>query len=612
MKNFDGVLQKVKIFAQRSSCWLSTLVFLLGPFACFLMVETLNENDVFTALTPLQTAFNLIWYFSLFLLVRAATGLDRGAAAISAICCFVIGLVNHYVLRIRGRALWPADIAAWRTAMNVADSQDLSLDVFIVLAAIIFVLYLLLLLICPKRADGKKPGWKSRVIYFAVVVIYGVIFFFTNLMPALGLYPQQWETRLNGFALNFSLAARSMIYRAPEVYSKDHLLELSEQYQGEDGSTALQPENVIIVMNESFADFSIYDKFESDVDPLPFYHSLCGAKNTITGTLWSPVWGGGTANVEHEFLTGFSSFFLPENTVAYQLYIHEDTPSMAEAANAAGYETVSFHPYLRSGWNRVQVYDYMDFDRQLYVEDISDPHYVRNYISDLCDYEMVNKLTEEHDGKLFVFNVTMQNHNGYNQDWTNLERTVRLSDQLNEIEPNAEQYFAAIHESDRALKKLLEYYQESDEPTLIVFFGDHQPPLSRDFYGYLTGEDLDKIVPEHQNPLYQTPFLVWANYEIESKHNVNVTPAGLGLMTAELAGLPLTGLQQFLRDFQENIPVIFPAGCIMPDGSQVTCIEELDPLSLRWLQDYEMLVWCGLMDQFPGMEKMYHVMAPDS
>ena len=106
---------------ERPGKWLSRLVFLLGPWACLWMVEILNENDIFSDLDGWQVLMNLVWYYGLFFVLRLVLGRNRRAAALGACLAFTFGLVNHYVLRFRGRILFPADITGWRTAANVAD-----------------------------------------------------------------------------------------------------------------------------------------------------------------------------------------------------------------------------------------------------------------------------------------------------------------------------------------------------------------------------------------------------------------------------------------------------------------------------------------------------------
>ena len=95
-------------------------------------------------------------------------------------------------------------------------------------------------------------------------------------------------------------------------------------------------------MNESFADLTIFEGLELEEDPTPFLHSM--TENTIKGWMYSPVTGGGTASVEFEYLTGFSTLFQPPHTVAYQLYVEEGMPSLAALAGSQGYETHRFPP----------------------------------------------------------------------------------------------------------------------------------------------------------------------------------------------------------------------------------------------------------------------------
>lgn len=138
--------------------YLARLVFLLGPWLCLWMVEVLNQNDVFQDLDVWQVAMNLIWYYALFFVCRLILGRLRRAAALSAVLSFLVGLLNHYILRFRGRILFPADVAGWRTAANVADGFDYSMDQYIVQAAILLVGYLFQVWMCaPQRKRARLP-----------------------------------------------------------------------------------------------------------------------------------------------------------------------------------------------------------------------------------------------------------------------------------------------------------------------------------------------------------------------------------------------------------------------------------------------------------------------
>ncbi len=600
----DGMLRLAANVRERPEQWLSRLIFLLGPWVSFWMVEILNGNDVFSDLYSWQVLMNLIWYYLLFLLCRLILGRRRRAAATAAGLSFFVGIVNHYVLRFRGRILFPADLTAWETAANVADAFDFSLDAAMRQGAVLLAAYLFLVWMCvPQRRRDKLPRWLAGLLVL-VEVGYCFVFFKTGALPALGIYTQQWVTQANGFLLNFTVALRYSALDKPEDYSRSQVLELMEAYPTEAGDpSVVRPTNLIVVMNESFADLTIFEGLEASEDPTPFLHSM--EENTVRGWMYSPVTGGGTASVEFEYLTGFSTVFQPPHTVAYQLYAEEGMPSLAALAGSVGYDSTAFHPYKSSGWNRPIVYEDMRFDHQLYEEDVTDPYLVRRYVSDQSDYEMLYSITDREEGDpAFIFNVTMQNHSSYAQGWNNLEKTVTLSTEQRTADTTAEQYLALMRASDDALRDLITHYERSSEPTMIVFFGDHQPPLKNAFYEQLYGKPLDQRTTEEVLKQYATPFFLWTNYDIQEREDVVLSPNYLGVLTAQAAGLPLTGFMNFLSQLYEELPVITPVGLITGDG-QVVKREELTGEQQEWLMAYETLNYCGIVDLDDEVRPMF-------
>lgn len=208
---------------ERPGKWLSRLVFLLGPWACLWMVEILNENDIFSDLDgwagPDEPGVVLRPIFR----SAACPGQKPPAAALGACLAFTFGLVNHYVLRFRGRILFPADITGWRTAANVADGFDYSPDLYITQAAILLVAYLALVFFCVPQTRRAKIRLPFALVLWTVVLGYSYAFFFTGMLPALGIYTQQWVTQRNGFLLNFTIALRYSSVDEPEGYSEGNL-----------------------------------------------------------------------------------------------------------------------------------------------------------------------------------------------------------------------------------------------------------------------------------------------------------------------------------------------------------------------------------------------------
>ena len=628
-----GPLQRWKeSFLRSPRLWWTRLIFCLTPLAGLFMVEIMNEKNPFTNLNFQELTMNLIWYVLLLFLLWLVLGKRRRSATIYLLLLFGAGFVNHFVLAYRGRILLPQDVTSWRTAANVAGEYDLSPDSYVVGAVALMVLWMLLIRFVMQPQEHREYFARRRTtaVTTALAAAYILVFFFTPALPAAGISAELWRTQSNGFLLNFSLALRYSRVARPEGYSAEAVEALTERLKAEGGGESMtlysaplvsspyekatadedsiprelltltgtesgvQPVNIVCIMDESFADLAIFETMSMNKDSIPFYHSL--KKNCIKGWMYSPVTGAGTANVEYEFLTGNSVSFLPDETTAYELYVREGMPSLVSWAKALGYHTTTIHPYFSSGWNRVQVYGHFGVDEQLYNEDFDPPHYVRGYLSDKVDFEKLKEITSAEEGdKQFIFNVTMQNHGGYRQGWNNLRRRIWLTGSLYGCSEYTEQYLNLMRETDDQLKKLLSHYRKQKEPTMVVFFGDHQGKLSSWFYEYkLYGKDLDTRTLEELEQMYVTPFLVWTNYDSPSAKDVMLSTNFLSALTAKCSNLPTTPYQDFLCRLSRELPVVQTMGLVNRAGILTEDEEELTAEQQALLRDYETLCFYNL------------------
>ena len=231
-----------------------------------------------------------------------------------------------------------------------------------------------------------------------------------------------------------------------------------------------------------------------------------------------------------------------------------------------------------------------------FQEDVQDPQYIRNYVSDLSDYEQLFRWTEESDGPTMIFNVTMQNHSGYSQGWNNLSGDVTVT---GGAKPSSitTQYFSLMKESDQAIQALVEHYSQVEEKTLIVFFGDHQPPLGNTFFETLYGKKLDERDPEEVQQAYETPFFIWANYDIPEQADLRISSNYLGVLAAAVAGMPLTGYQQLLSRLMDVLPVAGTAGYLTADGLVTQEAEELPGYVQSLYREYELAAYNHLFDE---------------
>ena len=186
-----------------------------------------------------------------------------------------------------------------------------------------------------------------------------------------------------------------------------------------------------------------------------------------------------------------------------------------------------------------------------------------------------------------MFNVTMQNHCGYDTVYDNFEESVSFT--YDYAYPLAKQYLSLIKESDSAIEELIEYFRQSEEPTIVVFFGDHQAYIEDSFYTELF-QDSNKSEAEIELDKHTVPYFIWANYEIdEEKYSdlpERISANYLGALTLDVAGLNLSQYQQYVYGLSDEWPVISSSGCVDSNGYLYSLD---DPKVTEALADYKIV-----------------------
>ena len=214
------------------------------------------------------------------------------------------------------------------------------------------------------------------------------------------------------------------------------------------------------------------------------------------------------------------------------------------------------------------------FDNIKKYMDEDDIEYVRYYVSDRTSFKLVtDQLENKKPGeKMFLFNVTMQNHGGYTYDGGEFP-TVTISN-LQGHYKEAEQYLSLIKESDKAFEELVRYLKNYDEPTIVVMFGDHQPAVEQEFYEELYGKSLSKLSTEELQQRYKIPFVIWANYDIESQDDLKTSPNYLSDLLLDTANVPKNEIENFTSEVRNDVPQINAMGHYDSDGNWVSRDED--------------------------------------
>jgi hypothetical protein len=280
-----------------------------------------------------------------------------------------------------------------------------------------------------------------------------------------------------------------------------------------------------------------------DTDVMSVMHGLQAEYGG--GSLAVDIFGGGTANTEYEFLTGLGHKYYAGNLM-YNHFIQNGQMSMVGYMNQLGYQTVAIHPYKETFFNRKQVYDDFGFDETYFKENM-------RYTDDLFDVNISDEsLTKEiiaryednrakRDAPFFNFSVSVGAHKPcleydkgepyvYDQKVSVLPKNGNFDATSSR---DIQRYYNAVYDANTAFEELVSYFSKVSEPTVILLFGDHAPPLSDSAYSELTVEPLS------DEELYQTPIVTWNNYGLPKFEADNVNANYLSAMFLSYLDLPL-------------------------------------------------------------------------
>lgn len=567
------------------------------PAAAFYFMECYTHNP-FEQVRSWAQVFNIAlfeltaWIFAFLL------GNVKWALRLELIFAMVYGTANAYVVRFRTNPIVPWDIFSWKTAASVASNYDFTPDKRMIAVWTAFVVLLFFLRFVPAGFEHIK--WRGRV--FGAALLCAVLCLFAKQLQneefqtAHRLYPflftPAYMTQVNGIAVTFTMNLAYMAMEKPAGYDAQHQQAVLETFVLDNSKQSEELPNIIVVMNEAFSDLSVLGDFFASEDMMPYVHRLQQDETTVTGYLNVSVCGGNTANTEFEFLTGNSMAFLPQGSIPYQQYITHEIFALPSYLASLGYETAALHPYYASGWDRERVYPLLGFSKTFFQEEFTNPRYIRKYVS---DNSCVNQIIELYENKeegtpLFLFAVTMQNHGGYTETFENFtpDITVEGSDST-----ALSCYLSLIKRSDKALEKLISYFEHADEKTVIVFFGDHQPNDSvAEQILNLNGMSTKSLTEEQLKLRYQVPYVIWSNDKTLAAEKKDTSANYLAAQMLSYAGIDTTGYFSYLLEVQNEYPIVSAMRAVTKDGA------DTNPHNLKEeLLDYQSMQYYQLFDQ---------------
>lgn len=505
---------------------LNTILLIIIPFIALLLPEIIIRGHLgaIAWISNYPTQF-MVSYAILFGLINTLYVLPRRIYAAGGVLAAALlatgGFVSHQKLMLRGEPLLPWDFRIGKEALNISQHfeyfNSVPASLFIVTCLLIAAMGIGFRLI-PKENYRFPQKFSTALLSLALVLILVQP---VSLQKAFSLELIAWNQKanytVNGMALSFILNANAnrLAVQEPELYQKSTIKNIvyQEKPAADTTNSGFAP-NIIVVMSEAFWDPTVMEGISFSEDPLPYFHSL--QQSYTSGVVLTPVYGGGTANTEFEVLTGFSTQFFPQGTTPYVQYVHKPLEALPAILKSQGYKTTAIHTYHDWFYRRNSVYQYLGFDRFISQEAFINPEYYGSYIRDTELSQRILHVMQQSSQPDFIFAISMQAHGPYSSD-ENPDAAIKVSaDMKPETRAILENYTNIIADVDKSLELLIEGVRMINEPTMVVFFGDHLPMLGNnlDVYreaGYIQG---DQTYNDYLNK-YSTPILVWDNF---SKH----------------------------------------------------------------------------------------------
>ncbi len=495
------------------------LHFLLACVINFL-IELVSRLSFFEAWdymvgTPLVFLYNAFMIFATLSIVYLVRRRVFARILISVFWLF-LGICNGYLLTKRVTPFNAQDLKALSEALAVSQSY---FNAFEMVMIVIGVVALILWIVSMWRRGGQFTGKMHRVIALGgVVVSFGACLWLTDaaidkrvISNYFGNIAFAYEDY--GFPYCFSASLFNTGIGEPSGYSQETMDEISndgELTKSETGRSADELPNIVVVQLESFFDPTEVEWLRFSEDPIPNLRKLFDEYSS--GYFKVPSVGAGTANTEFEVLTGMSMRFFGPGEYPYKTYAKfNQMESAATALKALGYGAEALHNNGGNFYSRAQVFNKMGFDHYTSKEFMNILQTTpKGWATDDILVPNIMESMDTTEGQDFVFTISVEGHGEYPTEKVLEDPEIIVSGVEDEGERNAWEYYVnLVHEMDKFAGELIEAIEARNEPTVVVFYGDHLPTMN------LEAKDLKSKY------LYNTNYVIWDNIGLE-KNDENV------------------------------------------------------------------------------------------
>ena len=513
---FAKKMQPVYAFMNRFSLIFHALLACIINF----VIEAISRHSVVAAWdymtgTPMVFLYNAFMIFVTFSIVYLFKRRIFVRMIIGAIWV-ILGIANGYILLKRVTPFNAQDLKIAGDGIALINNYCNGFEVVVIAVGAVA---LLIWLISMWRRGGQYAGKIHHIAALIGIIVCGVLYtFVTNIAidkRVVSTYFGNIAFAYEDYGLPYCFSASlfNTGISEPNGYTKKAMAKIDKDGELNQTATSRSSDelpNIIVVQLESYFDVANAEFFTTSEDACPNLHNLY--QNYSNGYFKVPSVGAGTANTEFEVLTGMNLRYFGPGEYPYKTYSKKHpTESAATALASLGYGTHALHDNTGNFYSRANVFNNMGFDTFTSKEFMNVLQTTENGWAkdEILTHHIMEAMdtTKQED---FVFTVSVQGHGNYPETQVIENPKIKVEGIEDEALKNKWEYYVnQVYEMDQFVGDLIKAVEERNEPSVVVFYGDHLPTMG------LKAEDLKSRY------LYNTNYVIWDNIGLQ-KHAKNI------------------------------------------------------------------------------------------
>lgn len=513
---FAKKMQPVYAFMNRFSLIFHALLACIINF----VIEAISRHSVVAAWdymtgTPLVFLYNAFMIFVTFSIVYLFKRRIFVRMIIGAIWV-ILGIANGYILLKRVTPFNAQDLKIAGDGIALINNYCNGFEVVVIAVGAVA---LLIWLISMWRRGGQYAGKIHHIAALIGIIVCGVLYtFVTNIAidkRVVSTYFGNIAFAYEDYGLPYCFSASlfNTGISEPNGYTKKAMAKIDKDGELNQTATSRSSDelpNIIVVQLESYFDVANAEFFTTSEDACPNLHNLY--QNYSNGYFKVPSVGAGTANTEFEVLTGMNLRYFGPGEYPYKTYSKKHpTESAAIALASLGYGTHALHDNTGNFYSRANVFNNMGFDTFTSKEFMNVLQTTENgWAKDEILTQHIMEAMDTTKQEDFVFTVSVQGHGNYPETQVIENPKIKVEGIEDEALKNKWEYYVnQVYEMDQFVGDLIKAVEERNEPSVVVFYGDHLPTMG------LKAEDLKSRY------LYNTNYVIWDNIGLQ-KHDKNI------------------------------------------------------------------------------------------